>query len=220
MSHRKRAWLERGGLLSLFLTLISLAVAVTINFRPLYAWDIDQLNILDYTSVSKETLLENFDLLMGFLNNPFQHTLALPDFPMSESGAFHFYEVKQLFLLDYGVLLLSLVPTILFVRYLFKTGRTWRLIRPFQIGMIVPVIFGMVMAVGFDRFFVYFHQLFFNNDDWLFNPVTDPIINVLPEAFFMHCFILFFVLMELLFFCMILLGKRQLTKNNELPAAE
>ena len=33
--------------------------------------------------------------------------------------------------------------------------------------------------------------IIFNNDAWLFNPLTDPIINALPEAYFMHCFILF-----------------------------
>ena len=45
------------------------------------------------------------------------------------------------------------------------------------------------MLIGFDQFFIAFHGLFFNNDAWLFNPLTDPIINALPEAYF--CFILF-----------------------------
>ncbi|MGM0123472.1 integral membrane protein [Enterococcus sp. AZ194] len=209
---KKWRYIERGGILSLFLTSISFAVFVAINFRPLYRFDVDYLKILDYTTVTKEVLMKNFGVLMNYLNNPFQTVLAMPDFPSSASGAEHFYEVKLLFLLDYAVLLITIIPSILFLRYLWKNKRGWLLIRPFQIGMLIPVIFGFLMALGFDRFFVTFHQVFFNNDDWLFDPATDPIINVLPEEFFMHCFILFFVLIELIFFVYYLLGKRQLKK--------
>ncbi|MGX7197005.1 TIGR01906 family membrane protein [Enterococcus olivae] len=210
----KGQWLERLGMLSLFLTIISLAIAVTINFRPLYAWDIDFLGILNYTSLSKEELLKNYELLLGFLNNPWNQTLALPDFPMSEAGAGHFYDVKKLFLLNYSILAVTVIPSGLFLYYCQKNQRFWRLIRPAQWAMAVPVLFGGLMVIGFDTFFVKFHELFFNNDDWLFNPVTDPIINVLPEQFFMHCFIFFFVLIEGLFLLMLLRGKRKLKRSS------
>ena len=35
----------------------------------------------------------------------------------------------------------------------------------------------------------------FNNDDWIFDPVTDPIINMLPESFFAQCAILIVLVM-------------------------
>ena len=197
---RKQVWIERLGMLCLFLFLISLAITVTINFRWLYHFDIQQLNILDYTDISKEELIKNYGLLLDFLNNPLNTTLALPDFPMSAAGAGHFYDVKKLFLLNYGVLLVTLIPSFMLLRSFWKNDQRCRLLRPLQWGMLLPIFFGFLMAIGFDRFFVTFHEIFFNNDDWLFDPVTDPIINVLPETFFMHCFILFFVLIELFFF--------------------
>ncbi|WP_265459998.1 TIGR01906 family membrane protein [Enterococcus sp. HY326] len=199
--------------LTLFLFIISFSVFVAINFRPLYVFDIGYLNILDYTDVSRDVLLHNFDQLMAFLNNPFNTTLALPDFPMSASGAQHFYDVKKLFLLDYAVLIITAIPAIWFIVSLVKQKALWKLIRPFQVALVVPVIFGFLMAVGFDTFFVRFHELFFANDDWLFNPVTDPIINVLPEAFFMHCFILFFVLIEFIFLSGVIAGRLQLRRS-------
>jgi integral membrane protein (TIGR01906 family) len=205
---KKQLWLERLGLVCLFLFLISLAITLTINSRWLYYFDIKQLNILDYTTVTREELIKNYGLLLDFLNNPFNTTLALPDFPMSESGAGHFYDVKKLFLLNYGVLLATIIPSGLVLRSFWKNNQRWRLIRPFQWGMLLPIFFGFLMAIGFDRFFVTFHEIFFSNDDWLFNPVTDPIINVLPESFFMHCFILFFVLIELFFFLIYWWAKR------------
>ncbi|WP_431606176.1 TIGR01906 family membrane protein [Enterococcus rotai] len=214
MKTKEKSWIwrERAGIVCLILTIISLSITLTINFRPLYRIDIDLLNILDYVSLDKADLLKNYGELMSYLNNPFNQTLQLSDFPVSKSGAFHFYEVKRLFLLCYGVLIVTIIPSGFFIKRLIKEKRLWRLIRPFQWGMIIPVIFGTVMAIGFDQFFVAFHGVFFNNDDWLFDPVTDPIINVLPETFFMHCFILFFVLLELFFLIGILFGKRELKK--------
>ena len=35
-----------------------------------------------------------------------------------------------------------------------------------------------------------FHQIVFRNDYWIFNEATDPVITILPEAFFMHCFMM------------------------------
>ena len=80
--------------------------------------------------------------------------------------------------------------------------------------MFVPIVLGFFMAIGFDRFFILFHETIFNNEDWLFNPATDPIINVLPEQFVMHSFILFFVLIELFFALFIFIGKRELKKEK------
>lgn len=208
-----RLW-EIIGLVCLFLMLISLAIALTINFRPLYVWDISRLNILDQTDVSKNQLLDNYHLLLDFLNKPWVTELSLPDFPMSQAGAGHFYDVKKLFLLDYGILLLTIIPSWLFLRHLKNTKRFFKLYQPFQWGMILPIVFGVIMLMGFDRFFVTFHELFFTNDDWLFDPVTDPIINVLPETFFMHCFVLFFLLIEVFFLLFFLLGKRQVSTKK------
>lgn len=207
-------WQRRLGLMSLFLTVITLVITIAINFRPLYVLDIHYLNILDATTVGKATLLKNFDHLMAFLNNPFASRLALPDFPMSEAGRGHFIDVKKLFMFNYAIFLVTFIPSIVFLMKLKKQQSLWRLVRPFQWGMGIPIILGFVMATGFDRFFVTFHELFFQNDDWLFDPRTDPIINVLPESFFMHCFILAFVLLELCFLALVLWGRHSLKQKN------
>lgn len=212
MKIKQSRWLEIVGLICLILTIVSLSITITINFRPLYLFEIKHLAILDDVAMDQTTLLKNYDHLMAYLNYPWQKTLAFPDFAMSKSGAFHFYEVKRLFLLCYGVLLVTIIPSILYLRSLVRNRRLWSLIRPFQWGMILPVFFAVLMATGFDQFFTAFHGLFFNNDAWLFDPYTDPIINALPEAYFMHCFILFFIVLEALFLIGIILGKRELKK--------
>ncbi|WP_302372959.1 TIGR01906 family membrane protein [Enterococcus asini] len=200
------------GLVSLFLFLLTLAITITINFRPLYRFSIQRFDLLTISGLDQGTLLKNFDQLMDFLNKPWITSMNLPDFPMSAAGYGHFVDVKYLFLLNYAVLLVTVIPAVAYLLYLKRNGRLWQLVRPFQWGMGVPVILGFLMAIGFDTFFVKFHELFFSNDDWLFDPATDPIINVLPEGFFMYCFILAFVLLEVFFFLMVLIGRRSLRK--------
>lgn len=210
----KYRWLERVGLLCLIVTLLTLAITLTINARWLYQFDIGHLDLLDYTTLSAKELMHNFDQLMRYLNLPWVDTLKMTDFPVSSSGALHFYEVKKLFLLNYGILLVTIVPSFFYLRHLNKQQRLWTLIQPFRIAVVVPIVIAFLMAVNFDRFFIMFHGVFFNNDAWIFNPATDPIINVLPETFFLHCFILFFVLLEIFYLLPIYFGKRALKKER------
>jgi len=42
------------------------------------------------------------------------------------------------------------------------------------------------------------HAIFFRNDYWLFNPATDPIIKILPDAYFLHCGILIILLVAII----------------------
>lgn len=196
------------GWVALFLLLVTTVITVTINAYPLYWWESNRLNLAATLGLSHTQLLENYNQMMGYLNNPFQTDFNLSDFSHSASGAYHFYEVKQLFQLNYLVLLITLLPGLAFLRHLKRSGGMWRLVRPFQVAAAIPVMVGFVIITSFDWFFVTFHQLFFNNDDWLFDPVTDPIINALPESYFMLCFIFGFLLLEGLLMIGIRQGKK------------
>ncbi|MEG0550038.1 MAG: TIGR01906 family membrane protein [Vagococcus sp.] len=194
------------------LFLLTLAITLTINSKWLYLIDINSLDIMDYLDVTRSELVKNYEQLMNYLNFFWINPLKMTDFPVSESGALHFYEVKRLFQINYAVLIISIAPSFMILKNRFKTGRLWLFIRPFSYllaGLIALIIF---MAAAFDIFFVKFHEVFFNNDAWVFNPVTDPIILALPEEYFMHCFILFFVLFIGFLCLVILLGKNQLKK--------
>lgn len=185
------------GMISLFLFILSISIVLTINLTPLYAFDIDYLKISQNVGLSKETLMENYRVLLNYLNLPWVTELNFLDFPSSESGLFHFYEVKRLFILDYVIAMITAVSSFFYLRYIKKNKLFWKLVRPFQVAIAVPFVVLFMIAVSFDQLFVAFHKVFFNNDAWLFNPSTDPIILALPETFFMHCFIVAFVFIEL-----------------------
>ena len=203
-------------LICLILFLLSLAITLTINARWLYVIDINQLGILDYVTLSKSELMKNYDQLMTYLNFFWVNPLQMVDFPVSESGALHFYEVKRLFQINYLVMLITLIPSVFLLKNKIKEKTLWQLVRPFTIVLSGLVVLLFFMATAFDTFFVKFHEVFFNNDAWIFDPVTDPIITVLPQDYFMHCFILFFSLFVLSIVTFIIIGRIQLKRITKM----
>ena len=50
--------------------------------------------------------------------------------------------------------------------------------------MSVVAIAGGIFASNFNKYFIMFHHMFFDNDLWLLDPATDLMIRMLPEGFF------------------------------------
>ena len=48
----------------------------------------------------------------------------------------------------------------------------------------VIVALGVLISQNFTKCFVIFHELFFDNDLWMFDPEYDYMIRMLPEGFF------------------------------------
>lgn len=194
-------------ILALFLSLflISITVKVSLAFRQLYYYDIENLNIAKDYGMNKDTLIKNYNILIDYIQDKKMTKLSMPDFPTSKEGEIHFVEVKDIFMkfntLFYITGIISVISIIIMLmnkRYLF--------LKYSSIGLIaIPVVLSIPFAINFDRSFTVFHKIFFNNDYWEFDPVRDPIINVLPQEFFMHCAILILVLIALfsliLFLC-------------------
>ena len=184
------------------LFLLSLAILLTIYLSWLiYPLEISWLNLTSRVHVQPQTIQHNFNVLMDYLTNPLSQVLAMPDFPSSASGIHHFVVVKGLFHLAQGVALVTLPFFYIFWNQVVRKGflSLYRKTLVFMVGL--PVGLGLFgVFIGFERFFTLFHQFLFVGDDtWLFDPAKDPVILILPENFFLHCFILFFVTYEILF---------------------
>lgn len=155
---------------------------------------IEHLNEL--VSLSVHRVMLNYNDLMLYLLSPFVKTLRMRDLPTSVSAASHFYEVKNLFQLVLAIflVLLALLIVAKYHKIDFSLDRRMTLL-----FMVLPLVVLPFAMMNFDAFFVFFHGIFFHNSDWLFDPVTDPIINVLSENFFASCFVAFLVLYEAYF---------------------
>ena len=184
------------------LFLLSLAILVTIYLAwILYPFEISWLNLTNRVHLKSDIIQYNFHILMDYLTNPFNPVLEMPDFPSSESGLHHFAVVKGLFHLAQGVAIVTLPIFYLFWKQVIQKGFLSLYRRGLLIMLSLPLVLGLVgVFIGFEQFFTLFHQILFVGDDtWLFDPAKDPVILILPEDFFLHCFILFFVTYEILF---------------------
>lgn len=200
-----------------WLWLLALAVTLTIYGAWLiYPLEVDWLHLLTQVTISKHQLLENFNILMTYLTNPFKTVLSMPDFASSESGLKHFSDVKHLFQFAQAVVIVLLAPSYLFLKRHHKERSLFMYQRAFIIASLIPIMIAIVgFLIGFDNFFTLFHECLFPGDSsWLFNPYTDPIIWVLPEEYFLHCFILFFALYECFMLALIVTGRMQLRKRT------
>ena len=199
------------------LFLLSLAILATIYLAWfLYPFEISWLNLTNRVHLKSDIIQYNFHILMDYLTNPFNPVLEMPDFPSSESGLHHFAVVKGLFHLTQGVAIVTLPIFYLFWKQVIQKGFLSLYRRGLLIMLSLPLVLGLVgVFIGFEQFFTLFHQILFVGDDtWLFDPAKDPVILILPENFFLHAFLLFFCLYELLFGFMYLLSWKKLPKKE------
>lgn len=171
----------------------SVAACATLSIfaaYPLFYAMLGPLNLPGVTFLSTKTISYNFDKLMSYLLNPFNDKLIMPDFNSSAAGLSHFAQVKHLFFIAILITIILAVPSI----RLLLQKRYIQFYQAIKILLVIPLCLIILAIVGgFDSLFVSFHQLLFRDSTWLFDPATDPVINILPESYFMACFIVFAV---------------------------
>jgi integral membrane protein (TIGR01906 family) len=195
------------------LLFISIAVVITVNFRPLYYYDINLLHIADTSGLNLDVLRENYDALIDYSFPLFQGPLQFPTLPSSENALIHFSEVKDIFTSFYILGMITLVLGIIIIVQKRKSNDISYLLVSSITAVVLPLILAIFLAINFDRAFILFHKLFFKNDYWLFDPTTDPVITILPDTFFMHCALLIIVIVVLfsIAFLTVYLWKKQHT---------
>lgn len=169
---------------------ISAAVIFTINYRSLYYFDIDYLNLEQATNQTKEELINNYDTLIDYCSPFSKENLKFPTLPSSKEAIIHFEEVKEIFIGLYLLCIISFLSLLLIIRKQYKKKDYQYLITSSKTMILLPVLVGAGCSINFNYSFTLFHKLFFRNDYWIFDATTDPIILQLPQTFFLHCAIL------------------------------
>lgn len=185
-NNKLSTWLVNGAIGVLFLIFfISVGLAIAIYVRPLYYMGMDRISA--ETGYSTDVIKENYDALIDYCSPFFTGELDFPSLPESETGISHFVEVKVIFNLFFALLLVTPVFLAGLIYLQHKRGSCSYLIASPVIMCVLPLLIGLACAIDFNRIFVLFHEIVFQNDDWLFSPYEDPIILFLPERFFLQC---------------------------------
>lgn len=173
--------------LSLFI--ISFAVICIVFCKYIYYFDISYLNIDGITGLSQSVIRENYDSLIAYQSIFYQGPLILPNFVMSMQGRIHFEEVKKIFeCIQYACIVFGGISLPMVIHNLKQ--KEYRFLRLTGIiTLLIPLIIVFFVAIDFDQAFILFHRIVFKNNYWIFDPMYDPVITILPEAFFMHSFV-------------------------------
>ena len=208
--------------LSFLLAVVTFSIALPILWRGFYYLHIDLLNITEATGCSKSDLIFSFNKLMDSL--VFYKPFCEGVFDYSPSGMNHFLDCRILFTLDLLALPISFV---LFLTYSFlikfNVIKVYR-IKGFSIlffASFVPIILlgalGIYALIDVNSAYAFFHAVLFpGKENWIFNPVTDPIINALPEQFFLDCGILIFGVMLIILLAVIIFNIVRKVKQNSI----
>ena len=170
--------------LSLFCILISLEQHSFDKMNYMYNYSIH--NIEEVTGKPKEELSDITDKLIEYLKGNAGEEALKPHY--NEKEILHMEDVQVLFnyasVLKYVTMILSLGLIMLFSikeekdilgKYIFKgMFANW----------LIMGLLAIMVLLDFNKYFTYFHLMFFTNDLWLLDPETDLLIQMLPEEFF------------------------------------
>lgn len=193
---------------------LCLGIFTAIQFRPLYYFDIDYLNIVEQSGYSKEIILENYNTLIDYCSPFYRGNLTFPSLTITDAATLHFQRVKVIFDSSFyiGIISLFLLLILLYQKY---QKRDFKCYKTISITMIIlPIFTALGCAINWDGLFVAFHQIFFRGDYWLFDWNKDQIIRILPDTFFLHCALIIIAVILLGSGFFFLLWKWKHKKNN------
>ena len=179
-------------ILNTSLFIITLSLSFAILFRPFYYYHINYLKLEEETNSSYNEIKTAYDDVIDYIvmNKPFK----TGNLKFSVEGKNHFMDCKRLFKTNFIVLGISLAILLLEI-IIFKNKNPLKHSIAFYSSCSILILFGSILfttlIIGFEKSFILFHKIFFlGKDNWLLDPNTDEIINILPEEYFKNCALL------------------------------
>lgn len=149
----------------------------------------------------------DYNAIINYLQNPFSKELTFQNFTISPFGQIHFWEVKRIFFSIFlFIIIFSLVLIYIYIKKRAFLKSSISKINYISIAILSTLL--LAFAIDFNWTFTVFHKILFDNDYWIFNSVTDSIINVLPESFFMINALIILVILFLELFALNKLKKK------------
>ena len=187
--------------------ILGTSVTVVLAARFSYPWfSAGRYNSHQLTMAQMQA---NYDRIIEYSLFPWVRELHLETLPMSDAGAQHFAEAKDIFqIFVQGGLLGLLVALVLGIVVRRRYRSAGFLTAGGIIALATPALLAIPLAINFERAFDVFHEIAFDNDLWIFDPAVDPIINYLPEALFMRNAFAILVVMIVLSVAAIMVGRR------------
>lgn len=201
---RESGLLTAAIILAVILCILTSSIAFPILCKPFYYAQIDGLKLEEETGFCREQIKTAYSEVVDYCIGA-RKDFAVGELAYSEEGKDHFTDCRGLFILDLVLLAISASVLIIWVLIRGRVSVCCRRIKGHGAGfwgsiilLCAFVVIGGLGSIDFDTTFVIFHSIFFpGKTNWLFDPVLDEVINILPEVFFMRCAIVIVALILL-----------------------
>ncbi|MDA3845785.1 MAG: TIGR01906 family membrane protein [Vallitaleaceae bacterium] len=181
---------------ALFFVLLFTSIEVVVYNMSYFEKHYEKRDIMSETDMSLEDLMDVTIKMMDYLKDREDNLdmEAMVDGQMEEvfgeREKLHMVDVKDLFLKAIWTRNFSIIYILGIV--LLGTFKNRKMLVTI-LGSVKFVFVGLLVLAGgvgylfytdFDKYFVIFHEIFFDNDLWQLNPRTDILINMVPIDFF------------------------------------
>lgn len=179
----------------LILLISSLQAAMYADFS-FYEKEYEKYNVLPELEMKMEDVMYVTHEMMDYLKGDRENLEVITtvegkeqDF-FNEQDKLHMADVQRLFIGGLRLRTGGIVVLLLCIVRLVAAKANWKYIIPraFHITVAVTGVISALLAFAFSRdfnaAFTKFHEIFFSNDLWLFDPAEDYMIRMLPEGLF------------------------------------
>jgi integral membrane protein (TIGR01906 family) len=180
---------------AILLTSFQVAIYGDSEYR-FYQKEYEKYTVADALDMQISDVMEVTDYMMDYLIGR-EDVLSITtdvdgqyqDF-FNEQDRLHMADVRNLFLGGLKIRNLCLILAIVLLGVLVVKKVNWKYLFPWAysaalgVFLVIVVFLGIAFSIDFTRCFTIFHEIFFTNDLWLFDPATDYMIRMLPEGFF------------------------------------
>lgn len=184
--------------LCVLLIMIAQSIFIPTFFMPFFSWHYERRNIPETIGIEKDELMgvtvELLDYMRGRREDLVVHATVngVEREFFSEIEIRHMVDVLHLYEAGFLIRNISfwMLLLIILIMAFFKIPillMLARCCREIVVGfLILTGILAGVIIWDFDRAFVVFHLLFFDNDYWILDPGVDLLINMVPQIFFVE----------------------------------
>lgn len=161
-----------------------------------YEREYRKYNVMDSLDMEIEDVMEVTDYMMDYLIGREEELSIVTEVEgrrqdfFNEQDRLHMADVRNLFLGGLKLKNICTVIAVLLTAGLILGKEDWKRVLPRAYTRAVVVLLAVIVflaiafTIDFTRCFTIFHQIFFTNDLWMFNPSEDYMIRMLPEGFF------------------------------------
>nr|WP_300002267.1 TIGR01906 family membrane protein [Tissierella sp.] len=167
------------------LTLLVLSIEIGSYNKEFFMDKYKEYRITEVTGKSLDELEPITENLILYLKGG-DNSLLMPHF--NEREILHMEDVRDLFDLARMIKYISIALIIGGFVYFWKKKDFLLPAKTLLYGLfsnhLLFILMGILAYKDFNKYFTYFHKIFFTNDLWILDPSTDLMIQMLPEEFF------------------------------------